>query len=125
MQAKSTFIICMGMLTFFNACGHKTPFNRDRWLKKEADWEITDTREQMIHDLITNYLTKGKTKSEVVGLLGTPDKEHKNQLLYLVREKYSWNIDPEYISYLVIDLDRSNTIEKVGVQRNVWRKLKH
>ena len=86
-------------------------FDSEIWKQKEVDWWLTDFRERMVKDLIKSDTLIGLDQSEIIELLGDPDSQGGDtaEIEYVVREKYSWDIDPDYISYLVIELD-SNRI---------------
>lgn len=86
-------------------------FDSETWKQKEVDWWATDFREKMVKDLIKSDTLIGLDQSEIIELLGNPDSQSgaTGEIEYVVREKYSWDIDPDYISYLVIELD-SNKI---------------
>ncbi|MBU3821590.1 hypothetical protein KO566_05925 [Flavobacteriaceae bacterium XHP0103] len=80
-------------------------FDSKTWNKGGIDWQITETRENMVTDLIGSDTLIGLKKSQVIKLIGKPEFEERNQIKILVRERYSSDIDPHYISYLIIDFD--------------------
>lgn len=58
-------------------------FNSKKWkysnLNTEENWNL---RWNMMNSLRNNYELKGKTKSEIIGLLGKPDNEFRNEISY-------------------------------------------
>ena len=78
---------------------------------------MTDIREKMVDDLIESDTLIGMNQGQVIELLGQPRSVTKTELEYLVREKYGNDIDPEYISNLVIELDNEGRVEKCKVEK--------
>ena len=75
-------------------------------------------RVYMVDDLITTYDLKGKTKSEVMTLLGPPTdteyfKNDKNIVYYLGNERGIISIDSEW---LVIDFDNRDKVKDYVVR---------
>jgi len=56
----------------------------------------------------------GLHKDEVIKLLGRSEKIDSNKLFIFVREKYSTNIDPDYIKYLMVELDENEYVFKTS-----------
>lgn len=73
-------IVCF----LLNGCslGHDK-FDSEKW--KVAD---ASARAPMVNDLIERKLVIGKTKDEVVELLGLPDKSEPKWYKYYVRERF-------------------------------------
>ena len=84
------------------SCNSKKEFNSQEWNEKGVDWWMTDIREKMVDDLIQSDTLIGLNKSQIINLLGQPEKEGNLEMKYLIREKYGLDIDPEYISMLAI-----------------------
>ena len=78
---------------------------------------MTDVREKMIIDLIDSDTLIGLNKTKVFELLGQPDLEDSLQLKYLVREKYTNDIDPDYIKYLIIDFSISGNSYRTRIKQ--------
>ncbi len=97
-----TVCFLAGLLT---NCKNDQPFNSELWKKKGLDWQITEFREVMVSDLLNSDTLTGLSKSELIQLLGEPELVERNKFIYLVREKYDWDIDPTYIKNLVIEID--------------------
>ena len=102
------------MLTL--SCGTER-FDSRVWNQKGVDWWMTDIREKMVDDLIESDTLIGMIQGQVIELLGQPRSVTKTELEYLVREKYGNDIDPEYISNLVIELDNEGRVEKCKVEK--------
>ena len=65
-------------------------FDSKTWLNGDKEGGL---REEMYDDITFNYLPKLKTKSEIVALLGKPDKENEQSIDYLL----SIGFDPCYL----------------------------
>jgi hypothetical protein len=103
-------ITCVG-------CGNsKTPFDKSQWIdaKDSGKWSI---RKRMAGDLIENKTLIGKKKSEIVQLLGEPERFSNipnNQLYYTIELDYGMDIDPVKIEYLIVTLNsESQAIEVI------------
>jgi len=118
--ALNSFLVKTLMLAFvllLDGCNQNTTFDSTAWKHKGIDWFMDDVRENMVDDLLKSNTLIGLNKQEVVELLGRPERDDTNQLTYLVREKYGWNLDPEYISHLVIELDDNQVVINGTVER--------
>ncbi|MFT4535474.1 MAG: hypothetical protein ACI9P5_002843 [Saprospiraceae bacterium] len=93
------------LFTILTSCNSKKDFNSQEWNEKGVDWWMTDIREKMVDDLIQSDTLIGLNKTEIIDLLGQPQKEENLEMKYLIREKYGLDIDPEYISMLTIRFD--------------------
>ncbi len=100
------------------SCEKEVAFDSAKWKQKGVDWQITDFREKMSTSLIKSDTLIGLKKVEILELIGKPEIESESNLQYLVREKYSWNIDPDYISYLFIQLDENGVSTHCYLDKN-------
>lgn len=100
----------------FAACKTDVKFDSEQWNDKAVDWQITDTREKMVADLIKSDTLIGLEKEQIFHLIGKPEFENGNNLSYLVREKYSWNLDPDQILYLVVKVDENGIATQCYLQ---------
>ena len=71
----------------------------------------------MILDLISSNTLIGMKSDEIINLLGEPEFEKENSLQYLIREKYSWNIDPDYIKYLIVEMNEKDIVKNIYVHK--------
>ena len=75
--------LLIGLL--LSSCGQISHENFDshKWknsdLNREENWNL---RWSMINDLRNNYKLKGRTKKEIIQLLGKPENELKNKFYY-------------------------------------------
>ena len=65
----------------------------------------------MIDDLIDSKILLGKNSIEVTTLLGEPEYEIDNKYTYTIREKYGFDIDPNYIRILTVKFDPSGKVD--------------
>lgn len=107
-------IIIFALLT---SCKNEVRFDSTEWNKKGVDWQVTDFREKMVADLVESDTLIGLGKVEIIELIGSPEVEKDNKLKYLVREKYEWNVDPEYLKYLWVELDKNGIAIKCYVEK--------
>lgn len=100
-------------------CNSDKPFNSQEWQNTGLDGQLTDVREGMVNDLLESDTLMGLTESSVIELLGEPSYTDSTEhcLSFLVREKYGWDIDPEYISYLKVSFDADNRVLGVKVEK--------
>ncbi len=89
-------------------CNNQRPFNSDVWKFSGGESIMTNIRFSMTDDLLNNNLLIGKTKTEIDSLLGftnlSLDSDNKTYL-YLVKEEYSSDIDPDRIIYVAVKFD--------------------
>lgn len=116
MQKITGLVYLMIMLTTAICCQGKKEFNAEKWNEKGVDWQLDDTRENMVEDLISSDTIIGLSKENIIILLGEPEVMDESIMKYLIREKYTWNIDPDYIKYLIINLDGNATAIKCYVE---------
>lgn len=57
-------------------------------------------------------------QEQLIKLLGEPDIKTKEELKYLIREKYGTNIDPEYISTFIILFDDNGEVRDCKIKRD-------
>ena len=88
-------------------CNSNEKFNSEKWKQKSIDWWMGDTREKMVVDLINSDTIIGMIQEEVIELLGQPEYKENKILVFLIREKYSSDIDPDYISNLKVKFDKN------------------
>lgn len=109
--------ILFSCLILFLSCQNDIPFNSEKWNEKGIDWQLSDTREKMISDLISSDTLLGMNSDEIIKLLGEPEFEKEKSLEYLIREKYSWNIDPDYIKYLIIEMNEKDITKNIYIRK--------
>ena len=118
-------IICLTVLAV-SSCNSKQKFDSDEWKQTGLDWWMTDFREKMVDDLIQNDTLIGMNQEQVIELLGLPESENKAKLEYLIREKYGSDIDPEYISNLIIEFDEKGQVRNCKIKkRELTLAIKH
>ena len=109
-------IICLTVLAV-SSCNSKQEFDSDEWKQTGLDWWITDFREKMVDDLIQNDTLIKMNQEQVIELLGLPESENKAKLEYLIREKYRSDINPEYISNLIIEFDEKGQVRNCKIEK--------
>ncbi len=61
------------------------PFDQESWIKNFDNQNPDNPRAEMISDLMKNYLKTDMTRSEVIKLLGKPDRrDEKHFISYLI-----------------------------------------
>ncbi len=109
--------ILFSCLLFFFGCQNEIAFDSEKWKEKGVDWQLADTREKMAPNLISSDTLIGMKSDKIIDLLGKPDFIKEESLEFLIREKYSRNIDPDYIKYLIVEIDETGEAKNVYVQR--------
>lgn len=92
------------LLILLSSCNQSLKFDSSKWKNTGVDGYISDIREKMMDDLLKSDTLIGLNKEELYDLLGEPSIIENKKVGYLVREKYGFDIDPDYIKYLWIDL---------------------
>lgn len=70
-------------MPYINDYMNATPFNSQKWIEAENETEENwKDRWNMRRDLMANYDLKGKSKEEIIKLLGRPSGESENQMSY-------------------------------------------
>jgi|GEM_PF-5746619 len=66
-------------------CQNEVAFNSEKWKEKGVDWQLADTREKMVSDLISTDTLIGMNSKRIIDLLGDPDfeKEESHEFLLL------------------------------------------
>ena len=113
----SQFLIIYLTVLAVSSCNSKQKFDSDEWKQTGLDWWMTDFREKMVDDLIQNDTLIGMNQEQVIELLGLPESENKAKLEYLIREKYGSDIDPEYISNLIIEFDEKGQVRNCKIEK--------
>lgn len=110
---NSTYILLI-LIVFSTALGCKSKFDSTEWNEKGVDWQWTDVREKMLDNLIESDTLIGMDTSQLYKLLGQPESVTDSSRFFLVRERYTSNIDPDYIKYLNVIID-GNKVRKCEV----------
>ena len=99
---------------FLFSCGEIShrKFDSNKWKTSNLNTEENfDLRWRMMNDLKKKYDLKGKSKTEIILLLGKPDTETRNELSY-------------YLGYtgkgintgsLILSFDENNKVQKIRV----------
>ena len=111
------YLIILALGLFAISCQNNTQFDSQKWNEKEVDWQWREHREKMVSDLIESDTLLGMEADELFILLGEPEFEKENSFEFLIREKYSSNIDPDYIKYLVVEMDENGKAIKYYVHK--------
>jgi len=113
-KARILILVVAGSLY---GCSQNSKFESSVWKSKPTDHYALDYREKMVGNLLNSGILNNKTKEDVVKLLG--DNEWGSKTLdtftYLVREKYSFDIDPDYIKTLHIIFE-NDVVKKYKLQ---------
>lgn len=93
------------------------PFDKEKWsddrgIGVEALWDV---RPALARDLINNNKLIGKTKPEVISMLGDAD-DSSNIIRYELDVIWRENIDPIAIEYLKINFNSENKVEKAEIE---------
>lgn len=89
------------------SCGNNQSFNSEKWKERGVDWQLAEDREEMVSDLVSSDTLIGLDRTQIIDLLGELESSSDREMKFLVIEKYEWNVDPEYIKYLVVKIDQN------------------
>lgn len=111
------FRVVITLLLFCVSCAsetdtNQTPFNASQWAIKEGrDYPY---RDNMLHAIVYNDTIRSLSKTQVVSLLGKPDKQKDNHLYYLISQKrlFSW---PLHTKTMVIKFTKTQNIEWIKI----------
>ena len=98
------------------------PYEKQKWFGldegsgRETEWEF---RPKMARDLVNRKILIGKSRQEVIEMLGkdgdyglySPDK-----IRYELEQIYGRNIDPIAIENLIVTFNQENKVEKAEIQ---------
>ena len=79
MKLILTICLCLYAACLLSSCSNNKPFNSETWLK--GDMRV---RGQMVHSLKDGRILEGKSRQEVITLLGKPESEYSDVLVYQV-----------------------------------------
>lgn len=111
-------IVVLGLLSCNQADksaseGHEK-FDRAKWAVKDGD--DFPNREKMIHELLEQKLLQGKTKPEILKLLGEPTREDNGYLFYLIAQERI-GFFPLHTKTLVIKFRSDDIVEWVKIHK--------
>lgn len=105
------------VFTFSGCSSSKTAFDHNKWIDAENSGKW-NTRKKMAQDLVNQKILIGKSKSEVIQLLGKSKELSNtadNELYYTIDLEYGTDIDPVKVEYLIIYLNADNkAINAIG-----------
>lgn len=104
---KSSVILTFISLLLMVSCRYNRSFDSEVWKKRGVDWQLVEDREEMVADLVSSDTLIGLNRTQIIELLGEPEKSSEQEMKFLVLEKYEWNVDPEYVKYLVVEIDQN------------------
>lgn len=77
-----TIVIILSLAYCLLKVNNNINFDSQVWKKwKESETKLS-FRNSMMNDLRNNYLLKGKTKSQIINLLGTPESQTRKRFYY-------------------------------------------
>jgi hypothetical protein len=114
-------VIMIFLLTeLLSSCQHERKFNRSEWCEMSS---VNDyTRDDMLKDVLSHHITKGKSIQEIKYLLcgeGTVDYLSASEpgMVINIVTKYN-GIDPDYTKDLYVYINLDSTIRKIEIHEN-------
>ena len=89
MKLAFTILLLLFGGFFLSGCSNNKPFNSEVWLK--GDQRV---RGQMASSLKDNRILEGKSRSEVIAMLGKPDGEYSEVVTYQVDLGHKFGSSP-------------------------------
>lgn len=114
---KNTISLTFTLLCVLASCTMNQDFDSTKWKQYQGEWLMSDKRERMIDDLIESDTLIGLNKSQITNLLGSSEYSDTSFFKYTVREKYGWDIDPEYITELFVEFDFKGSVTRCYIQQ--------
>ncbi|CAH0998911.1 hypothetical protein LEM8419_00212 [Neolewinella maritima] len=96
------WFVLLAVLAVLLGCGRQRDFDAEQWKRVRGEALLEDGRESMVQDLLQSDTLLGKYAPEVTELLGEADIAEAGQFDYVIREQYGSDVDPEYVSFLVV-----------------------
>lgn len=103
-----TFISLLLMVS----CSYNRSFDSEEWKERGIDWQLTENRKEMVTDLVSSDTLIGLNRTQIVELLGEPERSSEQEMRFLIIEKYGWNVDPEYVKYLIVEIAQNGKAVK-------------
>jgi hypothetical protein len=107
------------ILTFISlllvSCSYNRSFDSEEWKERGVDWQLAENREEMVTDLVSSDTLIGLNRTQIIKLLGEPERSSEQEMKFLIIEKYAWNVDPEYIKYLIVEIAQNEKAVKCYV----------
>ncbi|MFC7772977.1 hypothetical protein [Flavobacterium sp. GCM10027622] len=126
-RKKVGCFILLGIIIFiiisisFSCDSRDKKFNKAGW-EERIDGFYTN-REQMVDDIIKNYLHKGMSYDKIINLLGEPENyedTEPNTMQYEIMKDFGWDIDPVEIKTLVLRISKDSTYLDYKIEH--WEK---
>ncbi|MCH2032318.1 MAG: hypothetical protein MK202_02265 [Tenacibaculum sp.] len=99
------------------SCYNHQKFDSELWKKSGGENITSDIRLKMVKDLIESKVLIHKSEFEIIEIIGSPTKlkeiQNDSTKYFQVQEVYSWNIDPDYMTFLKIIFNKDKTAKKV------------
>jgi len=101
------------------------PFNSEQWqagnIAQTLGGDVDPFRHRMVNDLLKGRTVFGKSKKEIVALLGEDGMFNDNKMYYWLNQKYDcvMCIDPTSVENLVLEFNSKGFVESAYVSRYV------
>ena len=126
---KGKMFLLLASMLFFSCSKEKMKFQSEKWMPIESGLYGKNYRKKMVNDLIQNKLSfgsfkiKGTSKSEVIKLIGEPDRidECDDSEVYILEEKYGI-IDPNGYSFLKLSYEEGEFLIYWEIEKSVFRE---
>lgn len=120
----STFTLIFLLLSCF-ARPYVKPitFDKTKWLEQTSPYIDNSVRAAMARDLVNRKVLIGKSRSEVIEMLGElEEKDHQEskEISYTIGEAY-FGIEPTWTEFLIISIDDNNKVKDVEIYLRHYR----
>ncbi len=107
-----TFVLIMFIMWGKNDGVNRISFNSNTWKNTPATHSLDSIRLRMADDFLKTYRLLGKSKEEIVGLIGEPDQTgyfNTRDIVYMLGQETDsyFAIDSQW---LVLDLNESDNV---------------
>ncbi len=111
-------ILVFVIIVFFVcSCNSDRKFNKTAW-QQRGDLGIYPERKKMLKDLMNNHGLKGLNYTQLIDLLGEPDKysdEEPNTVTYNIVSDYGRDIDPIFLKNLEVKFSSDSIVTDLNI----------
>lgn len=108
------------VLFFLTSCKREIPFEKNRWDETTDPAFPSEYRPQMLNDLVTKHKLTGLSYKQLIKLLGSPENEETNLIVYKIIIDYGMDIDPVYSEDLLFTYSKDSIITSFHIRE--WKK---
>ena len=117
---KREIVQILFLVIVITSCNDQIPFNSGDWKSCGEESIMTNKRLNMTTDLLGSNLLINKNRHQIDSLLGSATRtvySNNNFELYIVKEIYKSDIDPDDLIFIKVEFNRNEVATKVRLVR--------